>query len=207
MTLFATTIDLMNKNAYTQKWEAMHMVREKALCDMIYENVNIRHCYVMEQLWRDKGAYFSTKGRPRRINGFLYLRGCDCTYRLPDGEEISARRGEVVFLPPFLEYEAYFHHFRDAQKDTVLINLLFSDEDGEVFWLPNELRVFQTADTDLIRLYFFNALQKSRSPIPNYAEIKAIIYQILSYLGTEDKSSSLQYSRYKDISKGILYLD
>lgn len=183
------------------------MICEKKLRDIIYENINITHCYVLEQLRRGNDSYFTTKGKPRRINGFYYLYGCDCTYKTLDGKEKKAKCGDVVYLPPFCEYESYFYNFLDKETDAILVNMRFSDEDGNEFFLPNDLKVFNTQDNETVKSYFLDALKLSRQPINKITQIKSIAFEILSYFGTEDKTRKLNRSKYKNISKGIMYLE
>ena len=183
------------------------MIYEKKLRDIIYENINITHCIVIEQLRRGKDSYFTTKGKPRRINGFYYLYGCDCTYKTSDGREKKAKCGDVVYLPPFCEYESYYYNFLGKETDAILVNMLFSDEDGKEFFLPNDLKVFNTQDNEMVKSYFLDVLNLSRQPIKKMTEIKSIAYKIISYFGTEDKTRKLNRSKYKMISKGIMYLE
>lgn len=180
---------------------------EKKLQDIVYENFNITACLVYGQVWREESTFFSTMGRPRKINGFFYFYGCDGIYRLKNGEEKQAKKGDVVFLPPLCEYESKFLNSEKKNVDCILVNLLFSDENGNDFFLSDDLEVFTPKDTELIRKAFCKMLNLYSQPIKKTAEMKSISYKIISYFGTLNKESGIDISRYRYIAKGIKYLE
>ena len=182
------------------------MIYEKKLREIIYENFNIIQCSILGQTRRGKDAFFTTKGKPRMTNGFYYLCGCDCLYKA-NGRELYAERGDVVYLPPFCEYESYYCNYRDEDIDGILINMLFCDENSKEFYLPNSLRVCSVKGNENVKRYFTSILDLGNQPIKKMAEIKSVAYKILSYFGTYDKTDKLNKSKYKDISKGIMYLE
>ena len=179
----------------------------KKLQNIVYENFNITACYVLGQERRGESAYFSTVGKPRKINGFFYFYGCDCEYTLKNGEKKFAKKGDVVFLPPFCEYESRFSNSDNKSVDCILLNLLFSDDSGKEFFLSDELCVFTPGDSELIKRKFCNILNLYSRPIKNTAELKSVSYKILSYFATANKEINLDTSQYKYIAKGIRYLE
>lgn len=179
----------------------------KNLSEIIYENINITECITHAQIYQDCLRYFSTIGNPRKINGFVYLLNCNCTYELSDGTIIDAKKDDVVYLPAFGEYKSNYKNFGDDSIDGILINLLFTDDKNEVFYLPDKLRVYKIPNTNYMKSCFTNILNYSRQPHMNIAEIKSYVYKILSNLGTIDKERRINSSKYKCISEGISYLE
>lgn len=112
----------------------------------MYENFNINACLVYGQVRKGEGNFFSTVGKPRRINGFYYFYDGDGEYTLKSGEKKYAKKGDVVFLPPFCEYNSLFYSHGKKKVDGILINLLFSDKDGKEFYLSNDLEIFTPKD-------------------------------------------------------------
>lgn len=182
-------------------------VYEEKLEDIVYENFNITACLVHGQVRQGEGAFFSTVGKPRRINGFFYFYDCDGEYTLKNGEKKYAKRGDVVFLPPFCEYDSQFYGHGKKQVDCILVNLLFSDRDGKEFYLSDNLEVFTPKDSEFIKKEFCDILNIYSRPIKNTAEMKAISYKILSYFATVNKETVLDMSRYRYIANGIKYLE
>ena len=180
---------------------------EKNLRKIIYENFNITECIICAQSYEGSLRYFSTFGNPRNINGFIYLLNCDCTYELSDGSTIEAKKGDVIYLPAFGEYKSNFNNFGNEPIDGILINLLFSDDKGETFYLPDKIKIYKIQNSNYIKSCFINILNCSKQPLLNIAEMKSIAYKILSYLGTIDKERKINSSKYKCIFEGISYLE
>ena len=179
----------------------------KKLSDIIYQNFNITECITYAQSYQGGLRYFSTVGNPRKINGFIYLLNCDCTYELSDGTTIDAEKGDVIYLPAFGEYKSNFKNFGDNTIDGILINLLFSDDKNETFYLPDKLRIYKIPNTNYMKSCFTNILNYSRQPHMNIAEIKSLAYKILSYLGETDKKRKINSNKYSCISEAISYLE
>lgn len=180
---------------------------KKDLRKIIYENFNITQCIIYAQSYRECLRNFSTFGNPRKINGFVYLLNCDCTYELSNGKKVDAKKGDVIYLPAFGEYKSNFKNFGDDTIDGILINLLFSDDNGETFYLPNKLKVYKTSNSGRMKTYFTSILDYSMQLQKNIAETKSIAYKILAYLGTMDKERKITSSKYKCIYEGISYLE
>lgn len=175
--------------------------------DVVYENFNINACLVYGQVRKGEGNFFSTVGKPRRINGFYYFYDGDGEYTLKSGEKKYAKKGDVVFLPPFFEYNSLFYSHGKKKVDGILINLLFSDKDGKEFYLSNDLEIFTPKDGEFIKKEFCDILNIYSQPKKNVSEMKAISYKILSYFATANKETGLNMSRYKYIANGIKYLE
>lgn len=182
-------------------------MNEKPLKDIIYGNFNIDACYVLGQERRGENAFFSTFDKPRKINGFLYLYGCDGTYEVRNGEKKFAKKGDVVFLPPFCEYDSRYFNSTNQFVDCILVNLLFSDENGNSFFLSDELEIFDSADDEFIRREFCKILNVYSRPQKNIAELKSLAYKILSYFASKNKETDIDASRFKCIAEGIKYLE
>lgn len=180
---------------------------KKQLRKIIYENFNITECIIYAQSYQSTLRYFSTFGNPRKFNGFVYLLNCDCTYEISGGKTIEAKKGDVVYLPAFGEYKSNFKNFGNESIDGILINLSFSDDKGERFYLTNKIKVYKIPNSNYIKSYFTNILNCSKQPLTNIAEMKSIAYKILVYLGTANKEFKINSSKYKRISKGIYYLE
>lgn len=182
---------------------------KKELEKIIYENFNISECIVYAQSYKGELQHFSTRGNTRKICGFLYLLNCDCTYELIDETEINAQTGDVVYLRAFCEYKSNYKNFGNGAVDGILINMRFTDADGKVFYLSDEMKSYKisSSSSNYIRACFDDILNFSKSPQTNIAEIKSAAYKILSYLGTKDKKHKINSGRYKCISKGIAYLE
>lgn len=179
----------------------------KKLEDMVYENFNITACLVYGQVRKGKDSVFSTLGKPRSINGFLYFYDCDGEYVLKNGEKKHAKKGDVVFLPPFCEYNSAYYSYNGKSIDCILVNLLFSDSNGNEFYLSDKLEVFTPKDREFIKKEFCDILNLYSRPIKNTAEIKSILYKILSYFATAHKQTGIDLSRYRYIANGIKYLE
>lgn len=180
---------------------------KKNLRQIIYENFNITECIIYAQSYQGGLRYFSTFGNPRKINGFVYLLNCDCTYELLDGSTIEAKKGDVIFLPAFGEYKSNFKNFGQEPIDGILINLSFSDYMGKPFYLPDKVKVYKIPNSNYIKLCFTDILNYSKQLQKNIAEIKSVAYKILAYLGTIDKTRKINSSKYKCIYEGISYLE
>lgn len=180
---------------------------KKNLRKIIYENFNITECIIYAQSYQSTLRYFSTFGNPRKISGFIYLLNCDCTYELPGGSIIEAKKGDVVYLPAFGKYKSNFKNFGSEPIDGILINLSFSDDKGEPFYLPDKMKVYRMPHSSYIKSYFIDILNYSKQLQKNMAKIKSVAYKILAYLGTIDKERKINSNRYKCISEGISYLE
>ncbi|UKI37843.1 MAG: hypothetical protein L6V93_07240 [Clostridiales bacterium] len=77
------------------------MYEKKKLEDIVYENFNITACLVHGQVRQGEGAFFSTVGKPRRINGFFYFYDCDGEYTLKNGEKVC-QKGRCRIFTAFL---------------------------------------------------------------------------------------------------------
>lgn len=180
---------------------------EKNLRKIIYDNFNITECIIYAQSYQSSLRYFSTFGNPRKFNGFVYLLNCDCTYEISGGKTIEAKKGDVVYLPAFGEYKSNFKNFGDGPIDGILINLAFSDDKGEPFYLPDKIKVYRIPNSSYIKLCFTDILNYSKQLQKNIAEIKSVAYKILAYLGTIDKERKINSGKYRSIFEGISYLE
>ena len=186
---------------------SLNMFAERELKDIISENFNITDCVVLGQSHRTVLRFFSTKGNFRKNNGFIYLINCDCTYTLADGKRLEAKKGDIVYLPPFCEYTSHYKNFSDGSVDGILVNLMFSDSNGQIFYLPNQMRIFNSSEFDGTQKLFVDILSLNNQPVKNWAAIKSVAYKILSHLGTMDKQNVINIGKYGCISKGIIYLE
>ena len=183
------------------------MAMRKSLRKIIYENFNITECVIYAQSYQSALRNFSTFGNPRKINGFIYLLNCDCTYELLSGTKLEAKKGDVIYLPAFGEYKSNFKNFGNEPIDGILINLSFSDDKGKPFYLPDKIKIYKNNNPNYIKSYFTNILNCSKQPLMNIAELKSIAYKILAYLGASNKELKINSSKYKCISEGISYLE
>ena len=87
-----------------------------------YVNVRRNH-------WKD-GESWSCIGMPKEYHLFLYLDGCDATYTMRDGTRVSARAGDIMYVPSGCEYRAVFT-VHGAGRSTVGVNFTLSDPSGE----------------------------------------------------------------------------
>ena len=180
---------------------------EKSLKRIIFENFNITECVIYAQTYQGVLRNFSTFGNPRKTNGFIYLLNCDCTYELAGGKTVDAKKGDVIYLPAFLEYKSNFKNFGNEPIDGILINLLFSDDKGRTFYLPDKIKIYKIQNSNYVKSCFSNILNCSKQPLMNMAEMKSIAYKILAYLGTLHRELKINSSKYKCISEGISYLE
>ena len=181
---------------------------KKSLRKIIYENFNITECVIYAQSYQSALRNFSTFGNPQKINGFIYLLNCDCTYELLGGTKLEAKKGDVIYLPAFGEYKSNFKNFGNEPIDGILINLSFSDDKGNPFYLSDKIKIYKNNNPNYIKSYFTNILNCSNQPLINIAEVKSIAYKILAYLGASNKEElKINSSKYKCISEGISYLE
>lgn len=176
------------------------MSEVKRLRHIVSENFNISNCFVKGQKRHNIWETFSTIGSPRKIHGFVFLLNCDCTNTMSDGNVITAVRGDVVYLPPFCEYNSQFFNFSTYDRhgiDDILVDMDFSDENGNAFYLADNMKIFKLNNKKLVYDMFLDILNANDQPIKKMAEIKSIAYKMLSYFGSIDKDRRLKLSKYK----------
>ena len=68
---------------------------------------NFSHIFILDQHWNNEESY-SFIGNPRTTYGIFLLQNDTMTYSLKDGSTVTAKNGDIVFLPAKSEYIAKF---------------------------------------------------------------------------------------------------
>ena len=114
------------------------------ICDittLVDTDFNIQFLNVLQQFWRGKKE-FQCIGAPKERDLFLCFYGCRATYIDKDQNIIHAKSGDVVYSPRGSEYRVVFHDFESEDSQTVGINFLLFDRDGEEIALSDTIKVF-----------------------------------------------------------------
>ena len=144
--------------------------------------------------------FFNCTKAPKTKNIFLYLNGCTAEYILKNGKKIKARSGSFTYAPKNSEYTVFIYSENNSSADTIGVNFLLFDKNGDEFTLSDEILVFDEENANY-KAMFYSLITENLS----VAKQKSIMYNILS--GLCEQSKNLHKHKYNIISKGISYLE
>lgn len=154
----------------------------------------------LKQYWRVQKS-FSCINHPKQHNIFVYLNGCDATYKDISGNVIKAESGSLIYAPETSEYVAYFDNFQNNTSCTVGINFRLFDENITPIILENRITVYKNSKFSGFVEKIDNADQ---GMVSCFAKMKSGLYEIISILGNTENTLE---DKYKVIYKGIEHLE
>ena len=167
--------------------------------DLYRYNYSVNVVNSLRQSWYTRSV-FSCINHPKDRDMLLYLNNCDGEYTLKNGEKISAKAGNLVYIPINSEYSVKFTNHPDVSASTVGINFYLYDENNEPFVMSREITVFSHLDCQYIIDKINDA---SELPVPCYGRMKAGVYEIISILSEKQKIGK----RFRIIEEGIRYME
>lgn len=165
-------------------------------------NYHISVVNSLRQYWRTNKR-FSCIGKPKAVNLFLYLDGCDADYIDKNGKTVHAKSGDIVYTPTDCEYTVEFSCFSSDSSNTVGVNFFLYDDKNTPFILNDEITVFPGDGS--YKLLFSKVNSASARALTDYAVMKAGMYEIMSLIC--EKSREKRFDRFRIISNGILYME
>ena len=102
---------------------------------------NVQVINVLQQFWRGKKE-FQCIGAPKDRDLFLCFYGCRATYTDKDQRTFHAQSGDVVYTPRGSEYRVVLHDFESEESQTVGINFLLFDKNGEEIAISDTIKIF-----------------------------------------------------------------
>lgn len=165
-------------------------------------NYHISVVNSLRQYWRTNKR-FSCIGKPKAVNLFLYLDGCDADYIDKNGKTVHAKSGDIVYTPTGCEYTVEFYDFKADSSNTVGVNFFLYDDKNVPFIISDGITVF--SGDGGYKLLFSKINSASVRAVTDYAKMKAGMYEIMSMIC--EKSREKRFDRYSIISKGILYME
>lgn len=136
------------------------------------------------QNWREGEVYdYSLKKRFR--SGLMYISGCSAEFEWENGS-LSARRGELIFLPQGMNYRVTFSSV-DGVECTFLANFILSVEPTKAIELISADAHELSADfRELAALY----LKPSTSPLCFKSRMYQLLWRAMTLRGNEEKQRS-----------------
>ncbi len=172
--------------------------------DMLYDyDYSIKVINALRRFWADGHDSFSSFGEPKTMHMLLYLDSCRAEYTLKSGEKLYAESGNLVYLPKGSEYSVKFTPINGGS--TVGVNL-FLYKDGEEISFSDRILVFDT-DFPKDSKRFEKLCSLSNAALSSPCKMKSIMYDILTDIGSFERSRTLSENRFSVIEKGISYLE
>ncbi|MBQ7105897.1 MAG: helix-turn-helix transcriptional regulator [Clostridia bacterium] len=170
----------------------------------LYDNdYSVTVINALKQYWKTIKR-FSCIGRPKKYNLLVFLDGCSAEYILKDGRKFIADSGSVVYSPANAEYSVRFYDFKDKNSNTIGINFLLYDKEGEPFVLDNDLKVFN-AENSNYKLIFNRMSNLSEANIVCVGKIKSLMYDLIFKISEFYRKD--YYNKFSIIEDGINYLE
>ncbi len=172
----------------------------KLLCERnYYAQVSLCCC----QTWESYSS-FSCMNSPKENDLLLFVNHCNITYRMKDGETISAKHGAIIFVPSGKEYTLTIDSRDREYGCTYGINFMIFDEShNRVFLQSNE--VLANTEIGNIHALFKRMATASDVGLRQYAQLQAYFYQIIVALNDAVRKDDLK--NYFVIAPGIRYLE
>lgn len=172
--------------------------------EMYGKSFDLKDMFAMEQSWKNR-AVFEMK-KPRETSAFLYIDSGKLSYDIPEGAELTANEGTVVFIPKDSMYTVTF--FANEGKDrvrTLLCQFQTIDDDKNSFVLFDKITAFSVFD---IKEHFFDMINAYLMPNRSPSFLKSLYFGIISKVLMYAKNVSLKSSAsFSSIRKGVLYLE
>lgn len=157
----------------------------------------------LKQYWRTIKR-FSCIGRPKKYNLLVLLDGCSAEYTLKDGQKIIANSGSIVYTPASSEYTVRFFDFKEKESNTIGINFLLYDKEGEPFLLEDGIKIY-TAENANYRLIFGRMSELSEANVVCTGKIKSLMYDLIFKVSEVYRKD--YYNKFSIIEEGINYLE
>lgn len=158
---------------------------------------NFSHMFLLEQHW-DNGEIYSFMGNPRATYGLFLVQKDIMTYTLKDGSTITAKNGDIVFLPMKSEYIAKFSCKTDSST-ALLMNFLLTDQNGELIEFSDNFKILIKTSPPFLHKKFRELYDLYNNSIGLTPKFKIALYDFFSELVTMQISTS-------DISAGLDYI-
>lgn len=159
-------------------------MRTIPLEDVTGYDIDLANIVCFHQLWTGKHHSFSYLERPRPASGLIYIDHGHAHYRTPDGDEINAGRGDILYLP---EGSRYFVKFVPSEARSFLLNFELSCH-KESFCFSDKL-TFLTHDADQGYYERFSALCFKYIESTDRLAIKAMLFELLSLLSSSQANT------------------
>lgn len=140
-------------------------------------DIHLSGIVCFHQLWTSKHHSFSYLDSPRPTSGLIYIDHGHAHYRTPEGNEINAGRGDILYLP---QGSRYFVQFVPSEARSFLLNFELSYH-GEPFCFSNKLALI-THDTEQGYYERFCALCFKYIGSTDRLAIKAMLFELISLL-------------------------
>ncbi|MBO5725826.1 MAG: helix-turn-helix transcriptional regulator [Clostridia bacterium] len=157
----------------------------------------------LKQYWKTIKR-FSCIGHPKKYNLLVFLDGCSAEYTLKDGRKIIAESGSIVYSPATSEYSVRFFDFKSSDSNTIGVNFLLYDEDGQPFVLDKQIKVY-TAENSNYKLIFNRMSTLSEANTVCLGKIKSLMYDLIFKISEVYRKDF--YNKFSIIESGINYLE
>ncbi len=163
--------------------------------------VSVQTC--VHQTWKSYKT-FSCLGSPKENDLLLYINHCKIRYSMKNGEHLTAKHQDVVYIPSEMEYTLTVTERDEDFGCTYGINFLLFDREHQRAFLKTPL-VISALDPDPLRELFRKMSLGYHTGNHSGAAAKALFYEIISSLN--DRTSMAKRKEFSVIENGIRYLE
>lgn len=174
--------------------------------DLYKIDFQLTDLFAMHQKWQNKSE-FNAIGKPRRTDAMLYLRNCNAHYTFKSGEKKTFSAGSTVFLPHGSEYKTIFENPCGGIANTMLIEFSLRATNGSAISVGDKPFILRKETPANCVSMFNDAVDIYSASVIRRAELRSIIYSLLSLFSQRRHNKDILSHRFAPIAPAILYLE
>lgn len=163
---------------------------------LIHTDVRFRNLVVYPEAWTKRKSFSLYKNTPRPCSAFFFICTDITSVFLSDsGESVTARRGDVLYIPQNTMYHARIGGTPSGQLDTYTVNFELLDETGEPLNLSDRITVLTHSGDDRFTLRTASLARAVRQidGSRSLLKINAEFYSLLDAIVTAENDRSDKY--------------
>ena len=164
----------------------LNMMRIIEIETLYFTDYNIKHLFAMSQTWNNKKVFTMSK---RKTSGFLYLKDCNVTLNLKNGETLNAKQGSIIYLPQNSDYILTFYSCNEETAKTQLIEFELFDNNS-AFSVAESPILICDKNNNFYSDIFDEAISIYEKPFLCYGKFKALIFSLITDI-TERKKHEI----------------
>lgn len=154
-----------------------------------------------------ENSRYSLISHPKQKHSLIYFHSCRGEYTTPEGLRLSAKPGDLVYIPKGYPYEVVFFDTAENAPGCVRVEFTLTDCHQRDLTLAEGIALCQAETSCHLAGILFEMASQYNAPVKPVLQIKALFCRALYQISTACHRSSLSRNEFAAISKGIHYIE
>lgn len=146
------------------------------------------------QKWANNAVWYGYSEAPRPNCGFIYIaHNITADFTDKNGNTVTARKGELVYVPEGVRYTVRFKNLKDVHGETYTVNFRIVDQNGNRIMLSDKIEPIFIAKTPAFETKIKEICEQPSDINSSKIRLNRYFLEILDYIATELRSESKDY--------------